>query len=210
MTSPVPAARVRVHSRTAEVVSVVLFVTVMAAANLVIAHYGPWLLPATAFISLGVSMVCRDYLHDVWYAGENSRVFWTRMILLVVAAGAISWLINPDAGRVALASTVAIAGGAALDTAAFAALFRFKWLVRSNGSNVAGSLGDSILFPLVAFGVAGVGGWGPFALLVLAQAGTKWAGGLFWSLVFRVTLNPDARRRERARARREATGAAAA
>lgn len=191
-----PSAAPRAHSRLAEVVCVVLFITVMAVANLVIATFGPWLLPVTAFVSVGISMVARDYLHDVW-SGQPGG-FWLRMFSMVVAAGALAWLVDANAGLVAIASALALTGSAIVDTAAFAWLIRSRWLIRSNGSNIFGSLADSIIFPLVAFGVAGVGGWQAFILLVLAQSATKAAGGLFWSLVIRWTLNPDKRRAQRA------------
>lgn len=186
----------RIHSRTAEIVCIIIFVTVMAIANLLVAHFGPWFLPITAFVSVGISMVCRDYLHDVW--GGNPQTFWFRMLSLVIAAGLIAWAVNPDAGMVAIASVLAITGSALVETGVFSLLIRQRWLIRSNGSSIVGSLADSIIFPLVAFGIGGVDG---FIMLVLAQSATKAAGGLFWSIVFRWTLNPDKRRAERQLAR---------
>lgn len=187
---------IRVHSRTAEIVCVALFISVMAAANLAIAAFGPWFLPVTAFVSVGVSMVCRDYLHDVW--SEYRGGFWVRMFGMVVAAAVLAFLLDASAGMVAFASVCAIVGSTLIETAAFTALIRQRWLIRSNGSSILGSFGDSIIFPLVAFGVGGVDG---FLLLVLTQTATKSLGGVFWSVVFRYTLNPDKRRAERRQVR---------
>lgn len=191
----------RAHSKTAEIICVILFVSVMAAANLSIAYFGPWFLPVTAFVSVGISMVARDYLNDIW--SELPGGFWLRMFSMIVAAALLSFAVDSSAGTVALASVCAITGSAIIETLIFMSVIRFNWLIRSNASSFTGAVADSMIFPLVAFGYGNVDG---FWLLVLTQTATKSFGGFFWSLVFRWTINPDKKRKLRAQARARIAG----
>lgn len=186
-------------TRTTEYLVVTVFVTVMAAANLSIAAIGPWFLPVTAFFAVGVVLVSRDYLHDIW-ATRPGGGFWPRMIGMIAAAAVLSYIVNPDSGRVALASVCALVASSLTETVAFQSLFTRRWMIRSNGSNILGAVADSVTFPLVAFGFGMPG----IAALILTQALTKALGGAFWTTVFRFTLDPDRRRAERAKARQEA------
>ena len=194
----------RVHPRIVEAALVAAFVLAMAAANLAIALIGPWLLPVTAFLSVGIVLVSRDYLHDVWLDRWGGG-FWPRMIAMIVAAAAIAFAVDQSAARVAVASVAALTGSALVETAVFQAVVQRGWMTRSNTSNLAGAFADSLIFPIVAFGF----GFEGLALLVLTQAATKVAGGLFWSALARFTLNPD-RRRARRRRQLELTGQAPA
>lgn len=177
--------------RTTEIVLVTIFITIMAASNLAIASIGPWFLPVTAFISVGLVLVTRDYLHDVW--AERGYGFWPRMLAMIATAALISYALDPSSGRISLASVSALVAAALTETATFQALINRRWLVRSNGSNVMGALADSITFPLVAFGPGMKG----IIWLIITQATIKTLGGLFWSIVAKYTINPDKRRADR-------------
>lgn len=194
----------RVHPRLIEVALVAAFVLAMAGANLAIALIGPWLLPVTAFLSVGIVLVSRDYLHDVWLDRWGGG-FWPRMIAMIAAAGVIAFAVDQSAARIAIASVAALTGSALVETAVFQTVVQRKWMARSNISNGAGALADSLIFPVIAFGF----GFEGLALLVLSQTAAKAAGGLFWSSVARFTLNPD-RRRARRRRQLELTGQARA
>lgn len=183
--------RPRPHSRAVEYLLVTMFITAMAAANLSIAAFGPWFLPVTAFVSVGIVLVSRDYLHDVW---RDRRVgFWPRMGGMIAAAGLLAYLVDESAARIAIASVCALIATALVETVVFETVLEKRWLWRSNISNTAGALTDSLVFPIIAFG------WGMegLVLLVLTQAATKAAGGWFWSLVARFVINPDKRRANR-------------
>lgn len=188
----------RAHSRVAEVICVTLFISIMAAANLAIAHFGPWFLPVTAFVCVGISLISRDYLHDVWR--DRPGAFWPRMLGMIAVAGLLAYSVDQSALNIALGSVAALTSAALVETGVFFALVKRPWLIRSNGAALGGALADSVVFPLVAFGFGGVEG---FWALVLAQTATKVLGGAFWSLIFRFTINPDHKRKLRA-ARREA------
>lgn len=188
----------RAHSRFAEILCVILFVGIMAASNLAIAHFGPWFLPVTAFVGVGISLVSRDYLHDVWH--DYRWGFWPRMLGMVAAAAALSFAVDQSALMIAIASVSALTSAALAETVVFQALFKTRWMIRSNGSSLVGALADSIVFPLVAFGYGGVEG---FWLLVATQAATKMAGAFVWTTIFRFTINPDKKRAARAARRAE-------
>jgi uncharacterized PurR-regulated membrane protein YhhQ (DUF165 family) len=99
------------------------------------------------------------------------------MGLLIAGAGVLSYLLNPAAGRIAIASTVAFTVASTFDALVYHGLIDRKWLVRSNGSNVAGAAADSIAFPLIAFGLfPGV------AAIIGLQFVAKVSGGAVWSL----------------------------
>lgn len=154
-------------------------------ANLAIVWFGPWATPINAFILIAFTFIARDALHELW-RGRNLRL---RMLTLIVAAGVISYLINPDSGRIALASAAAFILSETVDWGAYLALDNRPWMVRSNGSNVFGVFADSLLFPALAFGAI-PGLWA----IMGAQFFAKLLGGFIWSIVFKHTINPDARR----------------
>ena len=161
-----------------EKLAVTTFITVMVAANLTVAHLGPWASPVIAFFFVGVSMVARDVLHDSWHGRTH---FVARMGAMTGLAGVLAWAINPAAGRIAVASALALVASAVVETVTFSRLIHRPWMVRSNGSNLPGSIVDTVVFTTVAFGV----GW-PIVAVMVAQGGMKVAGGFVWSL----SLNP--------------------
>lgn len=165
---------------------VTLFISAMVVANLAIAHFGAWATPFVAFVLVGFSLVSRDLLHDSW---QRRRNFTWRMGSMIVVAGALAWAINPAAGRVAVASAVALVTSGIAETVTFTRLVDRPWMIRSNGSNVPGSVVDTVAFFAVAFGLS----WA-LVPVMLTQIATKIGGGVVWSLVLRWTVHPDRRR----------------
>jgi uncharacterized PurR-regulated membrane protein YhhQ (DUF165 family) len=98
------------------------------------------------------------------------------MGLLILAGSALSWLLNRQAGRIALASFVAFAVSSAFDTVIYALVRGDRWR-RVGWSNLGGAVSDSLIFPAIAFG------WPPDPAIVYGQMAAKVAGGLFWSLI---------------------------
>ena len=124
-----------------------------------------------AFLFIGLDLTTRDALHEAW-AG---RWLWPRMLTLIVSGGLIAYALGGDP-RISLASCLAFTGAGVADALAYAALGGRARLARVNGSNVAGAAVDSLLFPLLAFGLPLL--WP----IVLGQFTAKVAGGLVWSL----------------------------
>lgn len=139
-------------------------------ANLSIAHFGPASAPINAFLFIGLDLTLRDKLH--------ARLSPRAMLALISLSAVLTFLLNPAAGAIALASAVAFLAASLADWAAFAALRGRRWLLRSNASNVAGAAVDSIVFPLLAFG-------GLAPSIVVSMFSAKVAGGTLWAWALR-------------------------
>lgn len=145
--------------------AIAIYATAMTAANLIVAAFGPWVSPINAFILIGLDLALRDWLHvrlKVWQMGA-----------LIAATGALTYVLNPAAGMIAIASAAAFTSAAVVDWSVFAKL-RGSWLFRANGSNVVGAAVDSLIFPTIAFGAL-------MPHIVLMQFAAKVAGGALWA-----------------------------
>jgi uncharacterized PurR-regulated membrane protein YhhQ (DUF165 family) len=155
---------------------IALYLGAIVTANLSVATFGPDVVIVNAFVLIALDLTTRDRLHEIWH---NRGLVW-KMGALIATGSAISYLLNAGAGRIALASLVAFALAAVVDTVVFSCLKRNKWLVRSNASNVASAAVDSILFPAIAFGAF-------LPWIILGQFLAKVAGGFLWSVVLGAT-----------------------
>ena len=160
--------------------AVALYLAAIVAANVTIAALGVTWAPVVALAFVGLDLTLRDVLHSRW----EGRELAPRLALLVAAGGALTWVLAPDAGRIAVASTVAFAAAVLADTLVYLALAGSSSRVRVNGSNVAGALVDSTLFLGLAFGAVAPAIWA-------AQVGAKVVGGaLWWELLARPRRAP--------------------
>lgn len=148
-------------------IAILIYAAAMTAANLSVAAFGPAISPLNAFVLIGLDLALRDWLHV--------RLKAWQMLALIVAAGALTYLLNPASGKIAVASSVAFTAAALVDWATFARL-RGTWLFRANGSNVAGAAVDSLIFPTLAFGEL-------MPHIVALQFVAKVAGGAIWAWV---------------------------
>jgi hypothetical protein len=155
-------------------IAVFTYIAALVAANLLVAWLGPWFSIVNSFLLIGLDLSLRDKLHDAWQ-GKHLAL---KLGMLIVVAGLISWVLNPASGQIALASMVAFTSAMTADSLAYQALRGKRWFIRSNGSNVAGALADSVLFPTIAFG-----GFMPH--IVVMQFVSKLAGGFLWSTLLR-------------------------
>jgi uncharacterized PurR-regulated membrane protein YhhQ (DUF165 family) len=150
------------------------YLTAIVLANLSIERWGPRAAIWNAAILIGADLVVRDRLHDAWRSHLKRN-----MAALIVAGSVLSYLVNNDAGRIALASCVAFGAAATVDALVYHLRRNASWSDRANESNLAGAAADSILFPLIAFGT-------PLsATFVLTLWSAKVAGGYAWSLLLR-------------------------
>lgn len=157
--------------------AILLYLVAVIAANLSVAYFGPASTIINAFLFIGLDITTRDALHERWQHQHLTR----NMALLIGAGSIISWLLNRDAGSVALASFVAFALSGVADALIYQLLRRYSKFVKINGSNVVSAAVDSIAFPTVAFGMFLPG-------VVFGQFAAKVIGGYFWSLVLRRIL----------------------
>lgn len=148
-------------------IAIAAYAAAMIIANLTVSHFGPWVSPINAFLLIGLDLALRDWLHvqlKLWQMGA-----------LIAATGALTYVLNPAAGMIAVASAVAFTLAALVDWGTFARL-RGSWMLRANGSNVAGAAVDSLVFPSLAFGVL-------MPHIVAMQFVAKVAGGALWAWV---------------------------
>ncbi len=145
--------------------AILIYAAAMTVANLSIAHFGPWVSPINAFVLIGLDLALRDWLH--------MRLRPWQMVALIACSGVLTYLLNPAAGQIAVASACAFSAAALVDWAAFTRL-RGSWLFRANGSNVAGAAVDSLIFPTLAFGVL-------MPHIVALQFVAKVLGGATWA-----------------------------
>jgi queuosine precursor transporter len=152
-----------------------LYLAAIVAANLIITRFGPSATIVTAFLFIGLDITARDRLHEAW----QRRGLWLKMASLIASGSLLSWMVNRNAGPIALASFVAFAASGAADTLTYHALRHKAWLVKVNGSNVVSAAVDSIIFPTLAFGEL-------LPLVVLGQFVAKVAGGALWAAIFKL------------------------
>jgi hypothetical protein len=150
---------------------VVLYLTAIVAANLTVAWFGPKVTIVNAFLFIGLDLTARDRLHDAWHG----RRLWPKMAALIAAGSLLSWLLNRDAGQIALASFVAFGCAGVVDALVYHLLGGYPRWMRINGSNVPSALVDSLVFPTLAFG-------GFLPLITLGQFAAKVTGGFVWSV----------------------------
>ena len=153
---------------------VALYLAAIILANLSSAHFGPSASIVNAFLFIGLDLTGRDKLHEAWHG----RGLWWKMAALIAAGSLLSWLLNRNAGRIAVASMLAFGIAALCDTIVYHLLRARAHMVKINGSNVVSALADSLVFPTVAFGAF-------MPLIVLGQFAAKVGGGFIWSLVLR-------------------------
>jgi len=163
------------------------YLAAIVAANLSVAAFGPVAVIPNAFLLIGLDLTARDRLHEQWRDDQLAL----KMGALIFAGGVISFVLNRDAGQIAIASTVAFVCASIADGGVFQWLStrrevrmdeypywrtRFSRLERINGSNIVGAAVDSLLFPTIAFGTL-------LPFIVLGQFAAKVAGGFVWSLI---------------------------
>lgn len=156
--------------------AVLIYAAAMTVANLLIAHFGPWVSPLNAFFLIGLDLALRDVLHV--------RLSGRQMLALILASGALTYALNPSVPHIVIASAVAFTLAALVDWQAFKRL-QGTWLQRSLGSNVAGAVVDTAVFSLLAFVLLSPA---PKPLAVVAviagwQFLAKVAGGSLWAWV---------------------------
>ena len=154
------------------ILAILIYAAAMTLANLSIAHFGPAVIPLNALVLIGLDLTMRDWLHV--------RIKAWQMLALIAVSGGITYLLNPAAGQIAIASAVAFISAASVDWAVFARM-QGNWMIRANASTVAGAMVDSVVFPALAFG-------GLDPLIVAQMFVAKVAGGALWSWLLSPSL----------------------
>jgi uncharacterized PurR-regulated membrane protein YhhQ (DUF165 family) len=156
------------------ILAILIYAAAMTLANLSVAHFGPWVSPINAFVLIGLDLSLRDWLHV--------RLKTWQMLALIGASGALTYLLNPSAQHIVIASAAAFTLAALVDWQAFSRISG-SWLRRSLGSNVIGAAVDTAVFSALAFLLLAPN---PKPLEVVAQIAAlqfaaKVAGGSLWA-----------------------------
>ena len=151
---------------------VILYLSAIVSANLTLVYFGPTWSIVNAFLFIGLDLTARDKLHDAWHG----KRLVLRMVMLIGAGSLLSYLLNRNAGQIAIASFVAFAVAGITDTIIYQLLGKYPRWMRINGSNVPSAAVDSIIFPTLAFG-------GFLPLITLGQFAAKVFGGAMWSVI---------------------------
>jgi len=156
-----------------KILLIAMYLVAIVVANLTTAVFGPSWSIVNACVLIGLDLTTRDYLHEAWHKGR-----WWKLSLLIASGSLISWVLNKDAGQIAIASFVAFASAGVIDTIAYHLLKDKAHTLKVNGSNILSSATDSLLFPWIAFG--SIMPW-----ITIGQFVAKVAGGFIWYWVLR-------------------------
>jgi uncharacterized PurR-regulated membrane protein YhhQ (DUF165 family) len=151
------------------ILAIAIYAAAMLLANLTVAAFGPSVTPINAFVLIGLDLVLRDWLHlrlKAWLMGA-----------LIAATGLLTYLLNPAAQSIAIASAVAFSVAALADWLTFKATHG-SWFKRSCVSNTVGAAVDSLIFPTMAFGAL-------MPEIVLLQFVAKTLGGAMWAYLLK-------------------------
>ena len=151
-----------------------IYIDALVAANLLVAWLGVWFSLVNAFVLIGLDLSLRDKLHDLW-EGDKLPI---KMGGLIATASIVSYAINPATGMIAFASLASFSLSMVADAFVYQYLKDKEWMIRVNGSNIAGSAVDSVVFPTIAFG-------GLMLEIVALQFIAKVGGGYIWSRIFK-------------------------
>lgn len=151
-----------------------VYLTAICLANLSVAVFGPASSIVNSFFFIGLDMVLRDKMHE--------QIGLLKMGVLAAIAGAISYVLNPSSGAIAIASVAAFVIAALVDGVAYQLLIKRSWITRTNGSNLFAAAADSLVFPTIAFGSL-------MPIVVLGQFAAKMAGGALWSVLLKGRRN---------------------
>jgi len=147
--------------------ALIIYAVAMVAANLLVATFGPSISPVNSFFLIGLDLTLRDWIHvrlKTWQMGS-----------LILGTSALTYLLNPAAEMIAIASSVSFLVAALVDWAIFVKTTG-SWIKRANVSNTVGAAIDSLLFPTIAFGVL-------MPEIIAFQFLAKISGGAVWSFI---------------------------
>ncbi len=147
--------------------ALIAYAVSMTVANLLVVQFGPAITPINAFFLIGLDLTLRDWLHV--------RVRPWQMGALILFAGLLTWLLNPAAQNIAVASAVAFLVSGLVDWLVFSKSSG-SWQARSFKSNIAGAAVDSLIFPTLAFGAL-------MPAIVAMQFVAKVLGGAVWAFL---------------------------
>lgn len=126
-----------------KILMIASYVGLFTLANVNVAMFGVWVTPFNALFIIAADMVIRDRIQ---YDGGALVAIFASML-----AGSATIAIAPDAGRIAIASSLSVVIAGLASAVAFR-LRRGDFYRKSYQANVIAAAVDSIAFPVIAFG----------------------------------------------------------
>ena len=154
-----------------------LYLAALITANFIVLWFGKTGLIFTALLLIPFDFVMRCMFHEQWKGIE----LIIKLGILIVCAGAITYLINIDTKFIAIASVSGFVSAQIIAGIFYQLTIKRKYFIKVNGSDAVGILADSVIFQAVAFNSID-------PLITLSQFILKLIGGLFWYWVIFVKL----------------------
>ena len=154
------------------IVLITLFLLTIIGANSTIAVLGPEYIGIVSFLVIPIDFIVRDHLHEKW----QGRELWKKMFLLIFFGSFLSLICNLNSWKIAVASFFGFLLSSLMDAIVYNWLKNSSILIKGNFSNFAFALVDSIVFPLLAFGLINT-------QIFINQFLFKFLGGILFTLI---------------------------
>ena len=104
------------------------------------------------------------------------------MGLLIFTGSLITYVFNSQSKNIAIASFLAFCISNFIDFFIYKIYYKSHWYIKSNTSNIFGSLTDSIIFTMIAFGSF-------MPMIIIGQTISKIVGGLMWTFLLKPNVS---------------------
>lgn len=152
-----------------QVIKISIYLLAFVFSNFIVLWFGSTGLIFTALFLIPFDFVMRCIFHETWKGIE----LILKMSLLVLVAGFLSYLINIETQKIAIASIVGFSVAQIFAGIFYQLTIKKSYFIKVNGSDAIGILIDSILFQMVAFSFIDFS-------ITTSQFVLKLTGGLFW------------------------------
>ena len=152
-----------------QVIKISIYLLAFVFSNFIVLWFGSTGLIFTALFLIPFDFVMRCIFHETWKGIE----LILKMSSLVLVAGFLSYLINIETQKIAIASIVGFSVAQIFAGIFYQLTIKKSYFIKVNGSDAIGILIDSILFQMVAFSFINFS-------ITTSQFVLKLTGGLFW------------------------------
>jgi hypothetical protein len=152
-----------------QAIKISIYLVAFVLSNFIVLWFGSTGLIFTALFLIPFDFVMRCIFHETWKGME----LILKMSLLVLVAGLLSYLINLETQKIAIASIVGFSFAQIFAGIFYQLTIKKSYFIKVNGSDAIGILVDSILFQMVAFSFIDFN-------ITASQFILKLVGGLFW------------------------------
>jgi uncharacterized PurR-regulated membrane protein YhhQ (DUF165 family) len=105
---------------------IAMYLLAIVLANLTILWFGPSMTIVNAFLFIGLDLTARDYLHEAWH----KKGLWWKMLLLIGSGSVITYILNVNAAKIAVASFVSFAFAGLADVIMYQLLFKRSKIIK--------------------------------------------------------------------------------